>query len=416
MLLSRRARVRAAQRGQRVTIYTGNGSGSAGRPTALVIGSGSTGAAVAHDLSLRGVAVTVVERGEIASGTTGRNHGLLHSGGRYAVKDPESARECIVERDILARIAPEVLELNGGVFVAVDEAGLAYREPFLEACASAGIPTRILSAIEARRLEPALSTAVLAAIEVPDGVFDPLHLCLAFLATARANGATVRPFFEVEDLVTRGGAVEGAEGRDRRTGDRCRLEADVVVNATGPWAGELAAMAGVDVPVVPTAGVMVAVAGRFVDRVVNRLDRPSDGDIVLPQRQTVVIGTSSWPVEDPDRIAIPAEHVELMFERGGELVPCVRGRPTRGVFAAARPLIGRPEEMAAGRDLSRTFECFDHAADGVEGFVTISGGKTTTARAMAETTADAVCAKLGVTAACRTRDVPLHSYREYFDA
>jgi glycerol-3-phosphate dehydrogenase len=286
---------------------------------------------------MRGLLVTVIDRGEVASGTTGRNHGLLHSGARYAVKDPESARECIAERDVLARIAPEVLELNGGLFVAVDEAGLACLEPFLDACARAGIPARPRSPSEARAIEPALPTTVLAAVEVPDGVFDPWHLSLAFLATARANGASVRPFLEVEELELRGSAVEGAVARDRLTGRRIRLEADVVVNATGPWAGELAAMAGVDVPVVPTAGVMVAVAGRFIDRVVNRLDAPSDGDIVLPQRRTVVIGTSSWAVEDPDRIAIPADHVGLMFDRGGELVPAVRGQPTRGVFAAARP-------------------------------------------------------------------------------
>lgn len=175
-------------------------------------------------------------------------------------------------------------------------------------------------------------------------------------------------------------------------------------------------MAGVDVPVVPTAGVMVAVAGRFVDRVVNRLDQPSDGDIVLPQRQSVIIGTSSWAVDDPDRVAIPQEHVSLMFERGGQLVPAVRDRAARAIFAASRPLIGQRGDASGGRDLSRTFECFDHAADGVEGFVTISGGKTTTARAMAETTSDVVCAKLGVTAACRTREVPLRSYRQYYDA
>ena len=387
-----------------------------GSATALVIGAGSTGAATAHDLALRGVAVTLVERGEMASGTTGRNHGLLHSGARYAVKDPESAVECIAERDILARIAPEILELNGGVFVAVDDAGLAYRDPFRDACARTGIPVRELSASEARELEPALSDRVLAAYEVPDGVFDPLHLCLAFLATAVTNGARTVAYAEVEDLVVRGNAVEGAVVRDRRTGDRRRIEADVVVNATGPWAGEIAALAGVDVPVVPTAGVMVAVPGRSVDRVINRLDLPSDGDIVLPQRQTVVIGTSSWPVEDPDRIEIPPEHVALMFERGGELVPSVRGRAPRGVFAAARPLIGRPGDGSAGRELSRTFECFDHAADGIDGFVTISGGKTTTARAMAEATADVVCGKLGVTEPCRTRDVPLRSFRDYFDA
>jgi glycerol-3-phosphate dehydrogenase len=381
---------------------------------ALVIGSGSTGAAVAHDLALRGLAVTVVERGEIASGTTGRNHGLLHSGGRYAVKDAESAVECIAERDILARIAPEVLELNGGLFVALTEEDLAYREPFLAACEQCGIPTRELTAAQAAELEPALSSRVLTAIEVPDGVFDPLHLCLAFLATAQGNGATVHPFTEVEELIVRGSTVEGAVVRDRRSGRRRRVEADMVVNATGPWADRVAAMAGLDVPVVPTAGVMVAVAGRFVDRVINRLNTPSDGDIVLPQRRTVVIGTSSWRIDDPDRVTIPSEHVALMADRGSELVPRVRNAPMRGVFAASRPLIGRPGDESGGRELSRTFECFDHARDGVHGFVTISGGKTTTARAMAEATADVVCRRLGIEAVARTATVPLRSYRDFY--
>jgi glycerol-3-phosphate dehydrogenase len=383
-------------------------------PRALVIGTGSTGSAVAHDLALRGLSVTVVERGEIASGTTGRNHGLLHSGGRYAVKDAESAVECIAERDILARIAPEVLELNGGLFVALTDEDLAYREPFLAACDRCGIPTRELTAAEARELEPALSTRVLAAIEVPDGVFDPLHLCLAFLATAQRNGAAVHPFTEVEELVVRGSTVEGAVVRDRRTGQRRHVEVDMVVNATGPWADRVASMAGLDVPVVPTAGVMVAVAGRFVDRVINRLNAPSDGDIVLPQRRTVVIGTSSWRVDDPDRVTIPSGHVSLMSERGAELVPLVRDAQLRGVFAASRPLIGRPDDESAGRELSRTFECFDHAREGVNGLVTISGGKTTTARAMAEATADVVCRQLGVATMARTATTPLRSYRDFY--
>jgi glycerol-3-phosphate dehydrogenase len=388
----------------------------ANTPSAIVVGSGSTGAATAHDLALRGVEVTVVERGSVASGTTGRNHGLLHSGARYAVQDAESAVECIVERDTLARIAQEDLELNGGLFVAVDEAGLAYREALLDACARADIPTRELSAKATRAIEPALSDAVLAAVEVPDGVFDPLHICLAFLATARANGAHLRTHAEVVDLIVRGSSVEGVIVADRRAGIRWRLEADVVINAAGPWTGQLAAMAGVDVPVIPTAGVMVGVAGRPVHRVINRLDRPSDGDIVVPQRRGMVVGTSSWRVPDPDMIEIPQAHVAVMFQRGAQLVPAVGVAPGRGVFAAARPLIGRPGGAGDGRALSRTFECFDHAADGIDGFVTICGGKTTTARAMAERTADIVCRKLGVETACRTADVPLRSYRAFYDA
>src|SRR5512141_283990 len=86
----------------------------------IVIGAGSTGCATAHDLALRGFKVTVIDRGEIASGTTGRNHCLLHSGARYAVTDPQSAIECIDENMILRKIMPDSMELNDGLFVAVD--------------------------------------------------------------------------------------------------------------------------------------------------------------------------------------------------------------------------------------------------------------------------------------------------------
>src|SRR3970040_2574898 len=100
-------------------------------PHVIIIGAGSPGAATAPDLAMRGVRVTVLERGEIASGTTGRNHCLLHSGGRYCVKDQESAVECIDENLILRRIMPDALELNGGLFVAISEEDLDFRESFL---------------------------------------------------------------------------------------------------------------------------------------------------------------------------------------------------------------------------------------------------------------------------------------------
>src|SRR3989337_3552060 len=113
-------------------------------PHVIVIGAGSTGAATAHDLALRGLRVTVIERGEVASGTTGRNHCLLHSGGRYCVKDQESAIECIDENMILRRIMPEALELNDGLFVAITEDDLAFKDKFLEGCAACHIPARAI--------------------------------------------------------------------------------------------------------------------------------------------------------------------------------------------------------------------------------------------------------------------------------
>jgi len=378
----------------------------------IVVGAGSTGSATAHDLALRGVRVTVIERGEVAFGTTGRNHCLLHSGGRYCVTDQESAIECIEENMILRKIMPDLLELNDGLFVAITEADLAFKERFLEGCAASHIPARDISLQHALAMEPFLNPKVLAAVQVPDGVFEPFRFCLAFLATARANGAVVRTYSEVTDLLCSGKNVTGVKIKDHRTGRNETLHADLIVNAAGPWAGEIAAKAGVSVPEIPTAGVMVALDCRLNNMVLNRLNKPSDGDIVVPQRATSVIGTTSWAVEDPDLITIPPEHVDRMISQGEQLMPAVKKVPMRAKMAVARPLIAKGGTDA--RDVSRTFECFDHERDGMNGFVTIAGGKTTTARAMAEKVADIVCRKLDIATACRTRDTLLVSYRLFF--
>jgi glycerol-3-phosphate dehydrogenase len=381
-------------------------------PHVIVIGAGSTGSATAHDLALRGLRVTVIERGEVASGTTGRNHCLLHSGGRYCITDQESAIECIDENMILRKIMPDLLELNDGLFVAITEEDLSYKERFLEACAACHIPARDVPVKHAFEMEPFLNPKTLAAVQIPDGVFEPFRFCLAFLATARLHGAVVRRYELVTEIISSGKSVTGVKVRDYRTGKTETLGADLVINAAGPWAEDVAAMAGVKVPVQPTAGVMVTLDCRLNNMVLNRLNKPSDGDIVVPQRATCTIGTTSWKVENPDSITIPPEHIQKMIIQGEQLMPVVRKIPMRARMAVARPLIVK--DASGERNVSRTFECFDHARDGVDGFVTISGGKTTTARAMAERVTGIVCNKLGIEAECRTRDVPLASYRLFY--
>jgi glycerol-3-phosphate dehydrogenase len=126
----------------------------------LIVGGGGTGGALAHDLSLRGVRVTLVERGEVTSGTTGRHHGMLHSGGRYAVNDRESAVECIEENTILRRICPGSFELNDGLFIAVEDEDMEYLDPLLEGCEASGIPAQRLTPSEALALEPNLNPAL----------------------------------------------------------------------------------------------------------------------------------------------------------------------------------------------------------------------------------------------------------------
>jgi glycerol-3-phosphate dehydrogenase len=381
----------------------------------IVVGGGGTGAALAHDLVLRGLAVTLLERGELTSGTTGRHHGLLHSGARYAVSDPESAVECIAENRTLRRIAPGSFEENGGLFVALTDEDMDCLPGFLAGCAACGIPTRTLGPAEALGLEPGLNPALKAAVWVPDATMDAMRLPLRFFATAQRGGALLRPFTEATGVLTAGRRVTGVAIRDHVTGGDAELEADLVVNATGPWCGRLAAMAGAVVPVQPSPGVLLALVGRLCELVVNRLHAAGDGDIVVPQRRLSIVGTSAWTVADPDDLEVPDEHVQAMYREGARLVPAVASAAERAAWSAARPLVGSAGAGSGGRELSRTFKCFDHAAtDGVEGLVTITGGKATTLRAMAEATADLVCAKLGLDAPCRTRDTVLAPHTAYY--
>jgi glycerol-3-phosphate dehydrogenase len=383
------------------------------KPSVIIIGAGFTGVATAHDLALRGLDVTVVERGPIANGTSGRTHGLLHCGGRYCVKDQESAIECIEENIILRKIVPQVIEPNGGLFIGLNDSDIEYAQEWTAGCEACEIPYRQLTPEDALKMEPNINPAVKIAFLAPDGTFDPLRLALAFAATARSNGAEFRLYTDVLSLIIDGkGNVTGVEVEDRTTGEKGELHADVVINATGAWAGEIAEMAGANVPVMPTPGVMVAFDQRFVNRAINRLNKPADGDIVLPQRRMVVVGTTSFEVEDVDYIPVVDDQVELMLERGAELIPAMRNSKMRGAYMATRPLIGAG---TTGRSVARTFKCFDHQeSDSIDGFVTITGGKATTLRVMAEKTADIVCNKLGVDVACTTAETPLLSYRQFY--
>ncbi len=382
----------------------------------IIIGGGGAGAALAHDLTLRGFEVSLFEKGDLLSGTTGRHHGLLHSGARYAVHDRAAAVECIEENRILRRIAPQALEQNDGLFVAVSPEDEAYGGTLLDACRSSGIDAKKLSATQTLKLEPALTPEVRGALQVPDATIDAWRLAMYFFATARRNGARLHPFCEVQWIDTRAGRVTGVEILDYKTQKTSTVEGDVVVNAAGAWAGRVAALAGIDVPVQPGPGVLVAVEGRVTNMVINRMRPAGEGDIIVPQRGLSVLGTSLWLTDDPDDMTLPEEHIGRIIELCALMVPAIREAPVRSAWSAVRPLI-RDAEASSPQQISRTFECYDHkVTHGVEGIVSLLGGKATTVRAMAEKTADLICRKTGHKAPCRTRTTPLLPWRHFFAA
>ena len=175
----------------------------------IIIGGGATGAGVARDCSLRGLKALLLERGDIATGATGRNHGLLHSGARYAVTDRESAEECIKENMILRRIARHCVEPTDGLFISLPEDGLEFQAKFIEACLAAGIRAEAIDPKEALRMEPSANPAMIGAVRVPDGAIDPFRLTTANLIDAKAHGAEVKTYHEVLDFVREQNRIVG---------------------------------------------------------------------------------------------------------------------------------------------------------------------------------------------------------------
>jgi glycerol-3-phosphate dehydrogenase len=374
----------------------------------LVIGGGATGAAVAWDAALRGFDVVLVDRADLAQGTSGRFHGLLHSGGRYVVKDPLAAEECVAENAILRRVIPDCIEDTGGLFVTTPDDDPAYGDEFLAGCRNCDLPAEEIDVAEALRQEPRLNPAIKRAFTVPDGSIDSWKTVWSLARGASAHGARILPYHRVVDLHRGNGAVTGARVRNERTDEELDIEAGFIINASGAWAAQIAHMAGIEgVGVIPGKGIMIAMNHRLVNTVINRCTMPADGDILVPIRTVSVIGTTDIRSPEPDELPVTQAEVDQMLDDGERLVPGFRDARALRVWAGVRPLFQdeKAGEVADTRDVSRTHAVVDHRErDGVDGLLTMSGGKLTTARLMAQDIVDAMCAQLGTERPCRTAE------------
>jgi len=380
----------------------------------IIIGGGATGAGIARDCALRGLRVTLVERHDIATGATGRNHGLLHSGARYAVTDGESARECISENQILKQIARHCVEPTGGLFITLPEDELSFQATFLRACAEAGIHAEAIDPKQARLIEPAVNPALIGAVKVPDGTIDPFRLTAANMLDAREHGATILTAHEVTGLLRNGTTVYGVNLRNHLTGEKLSLYAPVVVNAAGIWGQRIAEYADLSIRMLPAKGSLLIMDHRINQHVINRCRKPSDADILVPGDTISLIGTTSQHIDyhDIDCNRVTAQEVDILLREGEKLAPIMAKTRILRAYSGVRPLVASDDDPT-GRNVSRGIVLFDHAErDGMDGFITITGGKLMTYRLMAEWATDAVCRKLGNHRPCITATTPLPGSQE----
>ena len=375
----------------------------------IIIGGGITGAGTARDCALRGLKTLLVERSDLTNGATGRNHGLLHSGARYAVTDQESATECIEENMILRKVARHCVEETDGLFITLPEDDLGFQNTFIDACTRAGIRAEAIDPEEAKRLEPSVNPTLIGAVRVPDGSVDPFRLTTANALDARLHGAEILTYHEVIGFIKDGKRVVGVKLFNRQTKNEVEVYATITVNAAGIWGHRIAEMAGATVNMFPAKGALLIFGHRVNNLVLNRCRKPADADILVPGDTICVIGTTSSrvPYDEIDHMQVTPEEVDLLLREGEKLAPCLATTRILRAYAGVRPLVAADNDPS-GRSISRGIVCLDHETrDDIPGFITITGGKLMTYRLMAEWATDLVCKKLNIDKKCQTAELCL---------
>lgn len=368
----------------------------------VVIGGGATGTGILRDLALRGVDCLLVEQNDLATGTSGRFHGLLHSGARYVVRDLNSGKECLDENKILKEIAPTCIEDTGGMFIATKEDDPGYIKKWLEGCSEAGIGTEEISPADLRREEPALTTEVKKVYLVPDAAVDGFTLAAANVNSAKRAGAKAKTYSKVTGFMIENNKVKGVFVKDKYSRKEDFIECKFVINAAGAWSGKVAELADQKLNISPDKGVLVIFNHRITSRVLNRLRPPGDGDIFVPHGSVTVFGTTSKSTSCPDDTEATKEEVLNLLKEGAQLIPDLDNMRLIRAFAGVRPLY-QPDGAVAGRGVTRDFTLIDHQElTGLQGLISLVGGKLTTYRLMAKSAVDFVANKLGVDKPCIT--------------
>lgn len=380
----------------------------------IIIGGGATGAGIARDCALRGIDCVLLERRDIATGATGRNHGLLHSGARYAVNDRESAEECIKENMILKQIARHCIDDTKGLFITLPEDDLNFQKTFIDSCTASGIEAVAIEPDLAKFMEPSVNPNLVGAVVVPDGSIDPFRLTASNMLDATEHGAKVFTYCEVKGLIREGGKVIGVKVFDHKNQVERQFFAPVVVNAGGIWGQGIAEYADLKIKMFPAKGALLVMGHRINNMVINRCRKPADADILVPGDTICVIGTTSSriPYDQIDNMEVTPEEVDILFREGEKLAPSLRHTRVLRAYAGVRPLVATDDDPS-GRNVSRGIVLLDHAErDGLDGFITITGGKLMTYRLMAEWATDLVCKKLNKSDRCTTAERPLPGSNE----
>ena len=371
-----------------------------------------TGAGVARDLSLRGLSVLLLEKGDWGAGTTGGSSWMIHGGPRYLEFDWDTTRLSTQDAGYIVSIARNLVYRVVFIIPVLphDKNNIERMETAMEVYdrfqpLKKAHPHRRLTAEEALQAEPGLTHDLIGAVTMEEWGVDPYRLVYANVEDAVAHGARALNHTRVTALVRDGGNVIGVRYRGS-DGAMSEARARVVVNATGPWSPQTSALAGLNVQLRPAKGIHIVYPHRISNFSISAESVDGRDLLMVSHAGFTLLGTTDDDFYgDLDSVDVLEDEVDYLLQAFERVFPSIRDyRPAR-TTTGVRPTLFKWRRYED--ELSRRFEVIDHAAEGVEGFVTIAGGKLSMYRLMAEQTSDAVCRKLGHQAPCTTATTPL---------
>lgn len=347
----------------------------------VVIGGGATGTAIFRDVAMRGYGVALVEKSRISSGCTGKSHGNLVSGMRYVIKDPTVARTCASENKILSEIAPHLISGKNNYFVG--RSSNEYVSRALAATKRLGVAAEVVDASEAHKQIPELAPDLDVIVETADRNINAEGFCLANCLSAKKNNSQLYENHTIKQILSSG------ENYTLRFADSKEINAKLIVNAAGAWAGKVAELVGATIPMQYNQGTII-VQNAITDRGVQHLREPSDGDAYIVHGNEAWLGTTSTAITSPNPIAAEPGAETLLKGELAEILPAVAALPTLRAFAGVRPLLRH--EGTESRSISRDMNIIKWPSNA---FITVVGGKLTTSRKIGQVVADDVCKYFG---------------------
>jgi glycerol-3-phosphate dehydrogenase len=372
----------------------------------LVVGGGINGVGIALDAASRGLSTILVERDDLAVGTSSRSSKLIHGGLRYLEQYRFGlVREALGERTLLGRLAPHLVEMERFVFPVT---GAWWKVPYMAAGLTFydmlggrhGGRFHHLNRDEAMTRVPSLRAERLtAAFEYSDGVFDDARLVVALARTARSLGAGVITRVEMVELEEAAAGMSHVTVSDRLTGETGRVRAWAVVDATGAFSADDEA------GVAPSRGVHIVVPRDKVDASTGMTIRvPGRVVFLIPWLDRWLIGTTDVPHTGPvDRPRASADELEYLFHSVRRVLDVELGPDDIiSTFAGIRPLAddGESDDTA---ELSRE----ERITEVRPGLFRVRGGKYTTYRRVAERVVDKVAARLAKGGPSMTAAIPV---------